>query len=577
MMELRVKHFFLIGGLRMKRSKIIEITLAEKDGLLERIKSNDLTVGDQEILTGLIEFNSWLQHNLQEKSISINRLQKMFGSSSEKRNKKKSDKDQNKSGLSAPNDSSGAAEQADTSSEDNSSDAAPESDPEPVSNVRKYAPNNGRMGHNAYSNAEIISYNAPYKAGDACPDKNCNGKLQGALPNVELKVIGQSFAKAQKHVLNKCRCNLCGAYFSAKLPADVCGEKYDPAFKAQLCVYKHFLGVPNYRLQGYQKFIGVPLPDSTQFDKIEDVANCAHPVFKQMERFAANGHLAHGDDTGVTIQSLIKENKLLGEDIRKGMFTTGVISFYKEHQIHLFYSGRKHCGENMLTLLGQRDPNLPMIKYMCDALPCNMPTSLKAIIINCLIHGRRNFTDIDKFYPEECAYVIDVIGKIYEHDAAVREQNLNDEERLQYHQQHSAEPMENLRIWLQEKLDRHEVEPNSSLGRAFKYMLKRWERLTQFLRIAGAPLDNNILERALKLPIRVRKNSLFYATEHGAYVGSMLQSLISTCIAQSINPVEYLIAIQVHKTDARLNPSAWMPWNYQATITAKAMPQALAA
>lgn len=557
----------------MKRSKILGITIADKDGLLERIKANGLTAGDQEALTGLIEFNFWLQHNLQEKSISISRLQKMFGSSSEKRKKKKSDKEGNKADeTSASNDSPNADEIEDTANEDNSSDAAPESDPGSATNVLNYIPNNGRMGHDTYTNAEVIIYNAPYKEGEACPDKDCNGKLQEFKPNVILKVVGQSFAKALKHVLNKCRCNMCGEYFSAKLPADVSKDKYDPAFKAQLCVYKHFLGVPSYRLENYQKFIGVPLPDSTQFDKIEDVANCSHPIFKQMEQFAANGHLMHGDDTGVKIQSFIKENKLLGDDVRRGMFTTGVISFYQEYQIHLFYSGRFHCGENISALLAKRDPGLPLVKYMCDALPCNMPKNLKAIIINCLVHGRRNFTDIDKFYPEECAVVIDVIGKIYEHDAQAREQNLNDEGRLQFHQQHSAAPMEHLRVWLQSRFDAHEVEPNSSLGKAFKYMLKHWERLTQFLRIAGAPLDNNILERALKLPIRVRKNSLFYATEHGAYIGSMLQSIICTCIAQSINPVDYLTMLQVHKTDVRLNPSAWMPWNYQATITANTMP-----
>jgi len=563
----------------MKNCKIIEISLAEKDGLLERIKNNELTVGDQETLTGLIELNFWLQHSLQEKSISVNRLQKMFGSSSEKRKKKKTDKEQNKpDDSSVPNDGPSADEQADTPSEDNSSDAAPEPDSEPATNVRTHVPNNGRMGHDAYPNAEIIIYNAPYKDGDACPDKDCNGKLQEFKPNVILKVVGQSFAKAVKHVLNKCRCNLCGAYFSTKLPSDVVDEKYDPAFKAHLCVYKHFLGVPSYRLESYQQFIGVPLPDSTQFDKIEEVANCAHPVFKQMEKFAANGHLAHGDDTNVKIQSLIRENKDGDESERCGMFTTGIISFYKEYQIHLFYSGRKHCGENMLALLGQRDPNLPMIKYMCDALSRNMPEKLKAIIINCLIHGRRNFTDIDKFFPEECAVVIDVIGQIYEHDTVAREKNFNNEERLKYHQQHSTLPMENLHIWLLKKLDEHIVEPNSSLGKAFKYMLKHWEKLTQFLRIAGAPLDNNILERALKLPIRVRKNSLFYATEHGAYVGSMIQSIISTCIAQAVNPVDYLSALQVYKIDVRLNPSEWMPWNYKTSLAKKSVPtQALAA
>lgn len=228
----------------------------------------------------------------------------------------------------------------------------------------------------------------------------------------------------------------------------------------------------------------------------------------------------------------------------------------------------------MLALLAKRDPKLPLIKYMCDALGCNMPARLKAIIINCLIHGRRNFTDIDKFFPEECAVVVDVIAEIYKHDAAAKEQNLSDQERLKYHQQYSAVPMGNLRVWLQTKLDDHIVEPNSSLGKACKYMLKHWEKLTQFLRIAGAPLDNNILERAIKLPIRVRKNSLFYKTEHGAYVGNMIQSIISTCIAQSVNPVDYLIAVQVYKAEIRINPSAWMPWNYKDAITAKSFAQA---
>jgi len=73
------------------------------------------------------------------------------------------------------------------------------------------------------------------------------------------------------------------------------------------------------------------------------------------------------------------------------------------------------------------------------------------------------------------------------------------------------------------------VEPNSSLGQAFAYLLKRWETLTPFLRIPGAPLDSNTVERALKRFIRQRRNSLFYATAHGAGVASLLTRLIATC------------------------------------------------
>jgi hypothetical protein len=250
------------------------------------------------------------------------------------------------------------------------------------------------------------------------------------------------------------------------------------------------------------------------------------------------------------------------------MFTTGIISFYQTHQIHLFYSGRKHCGENIAALLAKRDSDLPPIKYMCDALASNMSTNLRAIIINCLIHCRRNFTDIDKYYPEECTKVIGVIAAIYRHEHEARIQNLNDEERLIYHQKHSGTLMEDLRMWLQEQLDEHQVEPNSSLGAAFKYTLKHWHELTQFLRVPGAPLDNNIIERGLKVAIRVRKNSLFYGTEHSAYVGSLLQSLIGTCIAAKQNPVKYLTALQEYKVAVRMNPSAWLPWHYQETMAA---------
>lgn len=545
----------------MKRPKPVELSLEERTGLIERVKNKTLTDNDAELIVGLIDFNMWLQHSLQEKSISINRLQKLFDGKTEKR-KKKNDNSE----LGEPQDKKdGEMPSADTSLNEDTA-VEPEPTAESTTNVRKYVPNKGRLGYEEYTGAEIIPIEAPYKPGDPCPEDDCDGKLKVAEMGHVIKIVGQSFAKALHYKIETLRCNLCEKYFSGQLPNHVCNDKYDPTFKAQLCVYRHYLGVPSYRLEGYQQFVGIPLPDSTQFDKIEDVANAAYPAFKYAEQMAANGRLVHGDDTNAKIKSIMKENKGLEKKARKGMFTTGIISFNGEYKIHLFYSGRRHCGENMLALLEKRDPNLPEALYMCDALGSNMPSGLKAILINCLVHGRRNFVDIEKYHPTECAVVIDVIAKIYKHDAEAREQNLNDAQRLEYHQTHSAKPMEDLHAHLQTQIDEHVVEVNSSLGRAYKYMLKHWHKLTQFLRIPGAPLDNNTLEQALKIPIRVRKNSYFYATEHGAYIGSMLQSLICTCIAAKQNPVEYLTALQEYKSAVRLEPSGWMPWNYKATI-----------
>ena len=109
-------------------------------------------------------------------------------------------------------------------------------------------------------------------------------------------------------------------------------------------------------------------------------------------------------------------------------------------------------------------------------------------------------------------------------------------------------------------------EPNSGLGEAVGYMLKHWEKLTLFLRQAGAPLDNNVCERALKKAILHRKNSLFYKTDAGARVGDAFMSLIHTCALNGADPFDYITQLQRHAKEVREKPEQWMPWNYRHSI-----------
>lgn len=97
-------------------------------------------------------------------------------------------------------------------------------------------------------------------------------------------------------------------------------------------------------------------------------------------------------------------------------------------------------------------------------------------------------------------------------------------------------------------------------------MLKHWEKLTRFLKIPGAPIHNNDMERGLKIPIRGRNTWLFYKTEYGAMVGSILTSIIYTCELAGINPFEYLVALQVYKNHIVKEPKARLPWNYENTL-----------
>jgi hypothetical protein len=168
--------------------------------------------------------------------------------------------------------------------------------------------------------------------------------------------------------------------------------------------------------------------------------------------------------------------------------------------------------------------------------------------------------------------VIDALSEVYRADALARERGMSKDERLRLHQAESGPIMERLEKWLKAQLAEHRVEPNSGLGQAVGYMLKRWDKLTLFLRKPGAPLDTNIVERALKVPIRYRKNSLFFQTESGAAGGDLFMSLIETCWLNGINAFAYLVALLSNTARLAKCPSDWAPWNYQTTLAAMTPP-----
>jgi hypothetical protein len=155
-----------------------------------------------------------------------------------------------------------------------------------------------------------------------------------------------------------------------------------------------------------------------------------------------------------------------------------------------------------------------------------------------------------------------LLDKVYKNDADAREQNLSDDQRLELHQNRSAALMEDLKAWFVVQFEKKKVEPNSGLGQAIKYMLNHWNELTLFLRRPGAPLDNNVCERALKKAILNRKNALFYKTQRGARVGDLYMSLIHTCELCNTNPFDYLVALRQNSSEVKSRPELWMPWNY---------------
>jgi hypothetical protein len=565
----------------MKAPQPIEIEEAEVERLIEQAQQGQLDAAAQKRIVPLLQTLLWLEHTLLETRISLAKLRKvLFGKRTEKTTRKPpkppdgpADSSENAQSKSdPPSDPELPAGDAAAGKGGRQSDTATEAGSGEQTGVGNEAqkptprPGHGRLGAADYPGAKrVFCTHDQYQAGDRCP-QCARGRLHRSRPLVRLRFKGHALALVTRYELEQLRCGACGALFVAHMPPAAGQETYDVTLKVNLAVAHYHLGLPLKRIESFQHLVGMPLPDATQWELLEQVADSSYPVFEHLKYLGAQQPLVYQDDTGARILSLIKENQAEPPPERKGMYTT-VLRLEGEHAICLYFTGRQHAGENLDDLLAHRDPRLPPIQWMSDGLAANTPKEHKdqAVDLSCLVHGRRQFVDIDEFFPNECARVIDAIATIYKHEAHCKEQRLTPAQRLAYHQANSAQVMEDLKTWMEQQIKDRRVEPNSRLGGAFEYLLKRWAALTRFLHIPGAPLDNNTAERALKTILRYRKNSLFYKNAHGAYVGDVLTSLIETCRLNGINPLDYLRALMENRSAVFADPGAWLPWNYRQT------------
>jgi len=521
----------------MKPPKRIDLDLKQVDALLKRVEAGTLQPEDYQIIKAMVETIHLLSQAVDEKAASIRRLLRMlFGDRTEKL-----EKVLNKENNSYPE--------------------------KPFEDKNDTPKGHGRKAADEYTGAEKVDVpHEDLKSGDRCPSCQKGKVYEMKAPEVVVRITGKAPLQATVYRMQRLRCNLCGEIFKAAAPAGIGDEKYDAASGAMIALLKYGSGMPFNRIERLQGSLGVPLAASTQWQIVEQVADRIYPVYPELNYQAAQGEVVYNDDTTMKILELMKNNDDPDSWERKGMFTTGIMSTAGNRQIALFYTGRKHAGENMADLLKKRQAHLPLPIQMCDGLSRNTSEAFKAILANCLSHGRRRFVEVAVNFPEQCRYVLETLAQVYKNDEISKERKMTPGQRLSYHQQTSSRRMKDLKNWLDEQLDQKKVEPNSGLGQAITYMLNHWKPLTAFLRVPNAPLDNNICERALKKAILHRKNSLFYKTQHGARVGDLFMSLIHTCILADVNPYNYLVALQKHASDLVRHPEKWMPWNYEAQM-----------
>jgi hypothetical protein len=531
-----------------KAPDIQVLTTQQLDELLARVKPQ-IQAEDFKLIEGVIRSFKWILEILSQSNLTLKRLRRwLFGAQTEKTNQV------------LPVLPPGSAQGSDTS---------PASPKEPAAG-QSTAPGkrkgHGRRGVKDYPGAKHIHVaHHQHQVGDLCD--LCNQGRLYALPDPAplIHIVARPPFSATVYDLEKLRCSGCGALFTAKPPPEAETQKYDPNVGCMVGLLCYGSGLPLHCLEQLQQGMGVPMPAATQWELVQAAAQDFEPVFEQLKQEAAGGEVLHNDDTGRKVLSLLKviaKEQEVDSTQRTGIFTSCIVALAGDHQIALYFTGRKHAGENLNDLLRLRDPALPEPIQMCDGLSRNLPKEFKTVLANCLTHARREYVDVVDNFPQECRVVLEYLREVYANDAECKNTKLSPEARLALHQEKSKPVMDKLHEWMEAQLHNKLVEPNSGLGKAINYMLKRWEALTLFLRKTGAPLDNNICERGIKKAIRHRKNSLFFKTTIGAQVGDLFISLIHTCELNAVNPFDYLTTLRRNIRQVKEKPHLWLPWNF---------------
>ena len=560
----------------MEKPEIISLSEMQIHELRQTLLLNSsISEEHRHLLVGILDNHIWLQFQLLESKMSIHRLRKLFGISTEKSERyPKNSTNNNTPTSAASNDHNNVIAPAGEITEDVTTSNTVISINEAISSEHpnKKKPNRkgcGRRGANEYTGAKIVNVTHPtLTKGALCPALLCDGKvyLRKRL-GVVIRIQGGSLLNAYKYQLETYQCNLCDATYTASLPEDVSKtEKYDNKAKAIIAVNRIQMGIPMYRQAQWQEQIGIPLPEGTQWMLIKHVYEAAAPLFTALIIAAAQFDLFYTDDTWVRILAIIQQNKKAEQKQKKqSTYTTGVIAVKNNRNIILYFSGTQYAGQNLDDILKHRDKTLPAPLRMNDALSCNH-TEHETVESNCTAHGRRKFVEIENYFPQECGYIITGIRTVYKNESHCKAHTLTPEQRLIYHQTHSKPVMEKLKHYMIDKLKDKTVEPNSSLGKAFNYWLKRWDKMTRYLTVVGAPIDNNLMEQGLKKAILFRKNCLFHKTVNSAHISSCLMSLIATTLAARVNPIDYLTAVLAHKEQVAQQPHCWLPWNYHEQL-----------
>ncbi len=325
-----------------------------------------------------------------------------------------------------------------------------------------------------------------------------------------------------------------------------------PGLLAQIVIDKYVDHLPVYRqVQRFERE-GMKLPISTLADWISATCHLLEPLYEAHRKGVLRNDYLQADETPIKVLDKTK----------KGTSHRGYHWVYHAPLSRLvlfdYREGRGREGPN--ECLQDFKGFLQTDGY---AVYDDFDKRSNITLLHCMAHARRMFDQALNNDKQRAEYVLTEMQKLYAVEQLGRDKSLPLEDLHALRQEQAVPVLESLKTWMMDAYP--QVLPESTIGKAISYSLRRWDKLSLYTTDGRLQIDNNLVENAIR-PVAIgRKNYLFAGSHDGARRAAMLYSFLGTCKINNVNPFEWLRDIlrripshSVNKLD-QLLPNNWTP------------------
>lgn len=374
-----------------------------------------------------------------------------------------------------------------------------------------------------------------------------------AAPIIEY--AGNGFVR-ELHQLEVLVCDTCLRKVTAPEPPRVLeGGLYGAGFMAYLAVAKCGDSIPIYRLEKSFRRLGIPMARSTMNELLHAAARELTPIYERMVALLRESRAVRADETSMRVQKRKKRAFVW-------TFIAALESDAPEPSWVVVYKfSPDRSGETPREVLGGTQGYLMVDAYSGYNTVVDVDGRVR---VCCNAHARRRFHEALETEPVVARQALDYYLSLYRIE---REAKLSGIEGTPAHlalRQSRAKPItETFKAWLELEQPKHM--PKSPMGGAIRYALNHWTELTRYLEDPSLTIDNNLSEGALRVVALGRKNYLHFGHDTAGQNIAMLYSLVSSCEANHINPLEYLrdvlLRLRTHPASRidELLPHRWTP------------------